>query len=425
MKITAVIAEYNPFHKGHLYQIQKAREVTGADHIICIMSGDFVQRGTPAITDKYTRAEMALRGGADLVIELPVCYCLSSIENYAYGAVSLADKLGAVDCLCFGAENADTKKLEKLAQYTLKEDNEALNRRIKEHLKQGKSYPLAMSDALIETGLDVEDADILKAPNNALGIYYIRALLKLHSDIKPLSVKRIISDHHDTEPGALSGSAIRKEIMSHKEALFDLCSLIPDSSLQILSSALNKSFPVHENDLSSILFYKLHSLYTLSLKQNTDRDRAKRKALSGYLDVSEDLSSRILNTYRKASSFTDLCEKVKSRDMTYTRLCRCLMHILLDIDSRSMESRLSQGHYYARILGLNRNAEDLMHTLKEHSLIPFISKLADHKSIVTDETGTAMLYEDIQAADLYESVAAWKFNRPFSYEYTKKIVLIN
>ncbi len=421
MKTTAVIAEYNPFHKGHAYQINKAKKDTGADRIICIMSGDYVQRGAPAITDKYTRTEMALSEGADLVIELPVCYALSSIENFAYGAVSLANLLGAVDSLCFGAEDADTDRLGEIAAYTLNEENGA-DKRLREYLRQGESYPAALSAALSDTGLDAKDSEILRSPNNALGIYYIRALLKLHSDISPHAVKRIVSGHNDQTPGAFSASSIRGRILSDKEALTELCSSLPEKSFSILGSSLNRNFPMEEDDFSACLFYKLHSLHTTALSETSDREQAKRKALSEYLDVNEELSVKILSAYRDAKSFSELCMKLKSKNITYTRISRCLMHILLDIKKDHAEKYLGSGPYYARILGLKKDAHDLMHELKEHSLIPLISKLADYKNVITDETGIYMLHEDIQAADLYEAVAASKFNRRFENEYTKKLI---
>ncbi|MCR5108434.1 MAG: nucleotidyltransferase family protein [Lachnospiraceae bacterium] len=424
MKITAIIAEYNPFHNGHSHQLRKALELTEADYIICIMSGDYVQRGTPAIIDKYSRAEMALSEGADLVIELPLCYSLSSIENYAYGAVSLADKLGAVDSLCFGAENDDIDKLKELASFTLQNDDN-YRETIHKYIREGQSYPMAMSNALLEAGMNEEDASVLRSPNNALGIYYIRALLKLHSDIKPYAVKRIVSDHHDTETGAYSATAIRTQlgISYDKEVLYELTSSMPESAIQILNSALGKRFPIESADFSQILFYKLHSLYTLALQQYPLRETARKKALTDFLDINEELSSRIILTYREALDFDDLCSKIKSRDLTYTRISRCLMHILLDIRKDNMDKYLNEMHYYARILGLNRNAHDLMHTLKEHSLIPLLSKLADYTGVITDDTGKLMLHEDIQAADLYESVIRNKFGTLFHSEYTKQVVL--
>ncbi|MCR4923662.1 MAG: nucleotidyltransferase family protein [Lachnospiraceae bacterium] len=422
MRIAAVIAEYNPFHRGHAWQLQKAREITKADSIVVIMSGNFVQRGVPAIIDKYSRSRMALEEGADLVLELPLYYSLSSIENYTRGAVSLAHMLGAVDHLCFGAEDADIHKLTGLALLTLNEDS-GFQEELKKNLKLGLNYPSALSLALKELGADDEAADIMKNPNNALGIYYIRALKSLHSDIEPCAIKRIVSGHHERNKGAYSATAVRQEIALNKESLYELASSVPESSLQILNSRLNKGFPMDENDFSQLLFYKLHSLYTLALQKYTDRETARKKALSGYLDVNEELSSKILSRFREALSFEDLCSKLKSKDLTYTRISRCLLHILLDIKKENMELYLKDEHYYARILGLNKNAHELLHTIKEHSLVPIISKLADYKRTILKDEGKLMIQEDIQAADLYEFTACRKYNCLFHNEYSKELVI--
>lgn len=175
MKIVGLITEYNPFHNGHLYHMQKAKEITGADSVIAVMSGNYVQRGAPAIMPKHLRAEMALEAGIPLVLELPVCYASGSAEYFADGAISLFEKLGCIDSICFGSECGDYYLLEKVAHVTADEP-EAYKQTLQDALKQGLSFPLARQAALKAYFQDPSLDDILEQPNNILGIEYIKAL---------------------------------------------------------------------------------------------------------------------------------------------------------------------------------------------------------------------------------------------------------
>ena len=198
MKITGIIAEYNPFHNGHLYQIKKARELTGADYIIVVMSGNLTQRGTPALIDKYSRAQMALSGGADLVIELPACYATASAEYFAMGAISILNQLGCVDSICFGSENGNIAMLTKIAN-ALVSESEDFVQALKNNLKNGDTYPVARNAALAETISGITSYDtILGFPNNILGIEYIKALIRQNSSIKPYTNLRIGADYHSS-----------------------------------------------------------------------------------------------------------------------------------------------------------------------------------------------------------------------------------
>ena len=215
MKVVGLITEYNPFHNGHVYHIQKAKEVTGADFIVVVMSGNYVQRGTPAIIDKYSRTKMALLGGADLVLELPLPYATSSAEDFAMGAITLLDKLGVVDYVCFGSESGDTKSLYEIAKTLLEEPIE-YQKLLQQYVKSGKNFPKARSLALFEyiqkyhmlnpnSGFSFLDndkdyfLDIISAPNNILAIEYIKAIIKRNSPIKPIAIKRITTGYHDTD----------------------------------------------------------------------------------------------------------------------------------------------------------------------------------------------------------------------------------
>ncbi|MCR5790188.1 MAG: nucleotidyltransferase family protein [Lachnospiraceae bacterium] len=424
MNTTAIIAEYNPFHNGHSYQLEKAKETAEADFLIVVMSGDYVQRGIPAIIDKYARAEMALSQGADLVIELPLYYCLGSLEYFAGSAVSLLDRLHIVDSLCFGSESGRLDELKTLAEEIDRYSNEDYKELFHQYIREGLNFPAAQEKALIASGLNAERAQLIREPNNALGVAYLRALKERHSAMKPFTVKRIQAGYHDAEAGSFSATAVRKQLLN-KEALFDLALSTPEKVLQIMVSQYNRRFPVVENDFSAELFYKLHSCYTRALQRFSDRDTARRKALTEYLDIHEELSSRILSTYKEALDFDDLCQKAKSKDVTYTRISRALMHVLLDIRADALKQYIADDyHYYVRILGFRdeKRIMPLTHALKQSSELPLITKLADADKQIASEAGRRMLYENIQASDLYEKTACKKYRQLFRSEYVKNIV---
>ncbi|MBQ7261485.1 MAG: nucleotidyltransferase family protein [Lachnospiraceae bacterium] len=424
MHVTSIIAEYNPLHNGHAWQLEKAREISGADHLIVIMSGDFVQRGTPAIINKYRRAEMALSQGADLVIELPLYYCLGSLEYFGESSIALLDKLNIVDSLCFGSESGDIGLLQTIADYMEDNSDEDYREAFHKYIRMGLSFPAAQERALLDRGLNSEYAAVIREPNNALSVAYLRALKRRGSRITPLTVKRQFSGYHDKEKGSLSATAIRSQLIK-SEALYELALSTPEKALQIMVSEFNKRFPIVENDFTAELFYKLHSCYTQALQEYKDRDTARKKALTGFLDINEELSSRILSTYKEALDFSDLCGKAKSKDITYTRISRALMHVILDIKTVNLQEYIADDfHYYARVLGFkdDKLTAPLTHALKQSSSLPLITKLADAEKVIGRDLGRRMLYENIQASDLYEKMACKKYKQIFSSEYSKNIV---
>jgi predicted nucleotidyltransferase len=194
MKVLGIVAEYNPFHNGHLYHIQKSKEATGCDYVVCVMSGNFIQRGEPALLNKWARAEMALINGVDLVIELPVYYSLASAEFFAFGSVKLLDSLGIIDCLCFGSESGTIKELDMFADVFINEP-ESYKMFLSKNLKLGYSFPksrsIALSEFLSTSGINDQKLDELSKSNNILGIEYIKALKRISSAIKPYTIERI------------------------------------------------------------------------------------------------------------------------------------------------------------------------------------------------------------------------------------------
>ncbi|MCM1113089.1 MAG: nucleotidyltransferase [Muribaculum sp.] len=409
--VNGIVAEYNPFHNGHRYQLEDAKRQSGADYTVVVLSGNFMQRGTPALFDKYKRAEMALRGGADLVLELPAFYSASSAEYFATGAVTLLDKLGVVDYLCFGSECGDLDTMRRIAGILL-EEPAGYVAYLKQYLRQGASYPTARTAALVQFCPELSgQRDVLKSANNILGIEYLKALLRRNSAMKPVTSLRNGSQYHDRMLRAQFSSA-----MALRQALYDtqdpsmLSSQIPEPVYTVLRSALTQKRPLQLDDFSAPLHYKL--------LMEADAGYAD------YLDVSVELSDRIRNKLYDFTSFQAFCDLLKTKDMTYTRISRCLMHILLDMKTADMES-YRQADYigYIRVLGFRREAEELLSAAKKQAKAPILSKLADAAQIL-DETGLSMLQKELRISAVYESTAALKSGCPMTNEYRSPLVIL-
>ncbi|MCM1121920.1 MAG: nucleotidyltransferase [Eubacterium sp.] len=414
MKTVGIIAEYNPFHNGHAYHIAKAKELTGADYCIVVMSGNFVQRGTPAITDKYLRAEAALENGADLVLELPVYYALGSAQYFASGAIALLDKLGIVDVLCFGSECGDTDLLLEFAR-NLSNENDVFKEILNRQLKNGATYPNARNTALLTCAPHLNaHMNVLMTPNNILGIEYCKALSRRGSHIKPYTIRRAGSSYHDASLSSsyCSALAIREAISSSGHFSDDIRTLMPKSAYELLKSQNEQAFPILADDFSLPLHYQLLS--------------EQSEGYTKYADISSTLSDRIVRKLPAYRNFTDFCDRVKTKNMTYTHIARSLMHILLRMPQADFVTYQSEDYiYYARMLGFCKSAEPLLSAIKSKSSIPLLSKLADADHLLS-ENGRGMLQKDIYAGHIYQSVIRHKFPgranaETTETEYTKQI----
>lgn len=420
MKLVGLITEYNPFHNGHLHHITKAKELTGADHAVVIMSGDYVQRGVPAIMPKRLRAEMALRCGAAAVFELPVCYASGSAELFALGAVSFLNSLQVVDALCFGSESNDLTGMQRIADLLL-EEPESYRIRLQRCLKQGMSYPMARQQALASCTEQPEDASLLEDPNNILGIEYLKALKKTNSSIVPYTIRREGAHYHDTalHPVNSSASAIRSLLaysgsMLHTDSpgtfentdfhsiLGELEQQVPGCCLELLRDYHRVSYPVYQNDFSLLLKYKL-------LNKTPD-------TLVRYLDVSEELAHRICGQLNNYFNYMQFCELLKTRELTRTRINRALLHIMLGVKKQAVSQSAEAGyHAYAHLLGFRKDAEKVISAIAHNSRIPLLTKLYEDQSL--PEWGRKMLTQDILASNLYTSVVTDKFKTAFENEY--------
>lgn len=463
MKTVGIIAEYNPFHNGHLYQLKKAKEITGADFAVVVMSGDFTQRGTPAVFDKYTRCRLSLLAGADLCIELPVVYATASAELFAKGAVSLLSALG-VDALCFGSECGEIAPLREIASLLFAEPpayKEALNKA----LKEGLSFPsaravavrkcahagslsgvaaaafnnlpsagslsgmdaaasgslsgvaAAASDSL--SGVAAAASDVLASPNNILGIEYLKALLALEKNRQhapvPYTIKRKgdgYLSHTLSEESFCSAMALRKGIA---EGNPDLLRYVPESIRQEFSDTCQTKSALCADDFSGMLFYKLLS--------------EKDAGYDSYLDVSSDLSDKIRKNLGTFITFSAFCENsLKSKDITLTRVYRSLLHILLSIKKEDLPAAAP----YARILGFREASFEVFGCLSKEN-IPLLSRLKDASSLLSPEA-LSCLSKDIFAAQLYEHVRMQhmlhklhmqKDDCPFVSEYSRPVIRIS
>lgn len=396
MKTVGIIAEYNPFHNGHAYHIRKAKELTHADYCVVVMSGDFVQRGAPAIMDKYLRAESALLNGADLVLELPVCYSISSAEHFARSSVALLDKLGVVDTLCFGSECGDIRVLTEFAQ-ALTDESPVFKKTLDREIRIGHTYPQARNTALeISAPHLTSYINVLTSPNNILGIEYCKALLFWKSTIVPYTVKRAGSSYHDNslDTGFCSALAIR-ESLRQAGASEELARQIPASSLALIKDAYMKTYPVFADDLSLLTQY---SLLTNASAGFTD-----------YPDIDSELSDRIIKLLPQFRDFRSFCDLLKSKNKTYVRISRSLLHILLGTRREALQQYGQEGWiFYARMLGFRESAAPLLSAIKKNAEIPLLSKLADAEKQLAP-TGSSMLEKDIYASHIYQSIVRNKF----------------
>ncbi len=396
MKIVGLIAEYNPFHNGHQYHIEQAKQLTNADAVIVVMSGDFVQRGEPAIMPKHLRAEAALKAGASLVIELPVCYATGSAEQFATGAISIFQKLGCVDAICFGSESGELAPLREIA-HILSEESEDFKDILQQHLKTGISFPLARQKTLEQLYPQKQFDKLLEQPNNILGIEYLKALRRSHSSIKPVTLQRQQSNYHDTDLKECFSSASALRTALANTPLSAVKRQMPDSAFELLEENERKRYPVNTNDFSLLLKYRLLNETKSSLTQ--------------FADVSEELANRIYKYKNEYLSFEQFCELLKTKEITYSRISRALLHILLNIKKTDCAEIA-----YARVLGFRKDSANVMSEIKIASSIPLITKLTAFAN--------PMLELDIYASHIYESVITEKYKTLFLNEYEHPVVRI-
>lgn len=386
--VVAIIGEYNPFHNGHAYHIQKTKQLTNADYVIAIISGNFVQRGNVSLIDKWSKADMALLNGVDLVIELPTIYSISSAENFANGAIKILNSLKIVDTLSFGSEFCDLDVLEEIAEVLTNEPSEF--KTILEHeLSKGLSFPKARENALLMYLNDIRKyANILSSPNNILAIEYLKALKKTKSQIKPLAIKRINVGYNDLEAknNFASATAIRKKIIDNTPA--GISKLMPASSYKVLYNSIKKGHYV--KDISA---YEKEILYSLR-RMYTDE-------IADLPDVTEGLENSIQDAADSCNTLNEFMNIVKSKRYTSTRIQRILLYSLLGITKEDMKTS-NKITPYVRVLGMNNKGKQLLSLISRSNpklnIITSVKKFVDSN---TNKNLQDMLNIDINATNIY------------------------
>ncbi len=414
-KILGIVAEYNPFHSGHLYQINKAKSICAADYVVVIMSGHFTQRGEAAIYDPYLRTEMALKAGVDAVYEMPAAFSTASAADFAFYAVTFLTLLN-VDYISFGVEDATLDELENLADILLNE-SEGFKNLIKEKLSKGYTYPLARKEAFLNELKNFKNFDetriksLLSTPNNILGLEYIYTIKKIGSHLRPVLIKRKGSDYHDKgiayNKEHSSATALRKYLSLHSELNGLESSLMP-SSIEIIK----KSKPLFADDFRGSISRKLYDL----LYNDVD--------LSIYSDISPNLSDRIYKLNKNYSDYETMVASIKSKDYTFTRISRALCHILLNI-KKSDTDIYKNNIKYSKLLGFRRSSGNLLKLIKTRSQLINITKSADAKDILRDEKETYRLFmSEVYASYIYNSVYYDKYKTELKNSYSREIVIL-
>lgn len=415
MSTCGIIAEYNPFHTGHAYQIAQAKKQSGADTVIVIMSGDFVQRGAPAVMDKYERAEMAIAAGADLVIMLPVCASTASAEVFADAAIAGLHSCGIVDAISFGCENPEivSDRFFALA-HALSQESAEFQQVLDTELRTGISYAAARSHAIrkcYHSLLSEDDLALLGKPNNLLAFSYMQAMAKMNCRFDLYPIQRRGMDYHETDltdtTRLASASACRNLLFSGEDAALSQIEtlLCPNDHERIISYGKNYCF-LSEDDCST----KLHYALLLS----------KTAGYETYADCNEDLSNRIRNLLPKYQDFRQFAMLLKNKSVSYTRVCRVLIHILLQIKDAESPSLLSDNALpYLRILACSEKGRTLLGKIKRSGKTPLLTKLSDTSELSTD--GQFFFAQDLFAGEVYQSLVFDKCGTRLPSDYARKL----
>ena len=403
MKATGIVVEHNPFHNGHFYHIKESRNKTAADIIIAVMSGNFLQRGEPSLVDKWTRSEMALKAGVDLVIELPYVFATAQASDFARGSIALLEALGC-DAFCFGSEEGTIEPFTNTYE-VITSQQQTYQKLIKQYMKLGFSYPKSLNQAYAEITKDnnLQLVDLSK-PNNILGYHYVEAANQINARMKPFTIQRIISNYHDEvdeSQSIASATGIRKAIF--EEGSIDaLANFMPQTSLDLLlkwkeSVGVFGSWPQ---------FWPLLRFTIL---------RSSLKELASYAEVTEGIENLIYEAAIKSETFEEFMTHVKSKRYTWTRIQRMLTHIYTGFTWDALKSHPNPT--YLRVLGMTHEGQKYLNQKKKSLSLPLVSRAAATKDSLLDL--------DIQATDLYQlGLQSSKIERPIGLDYRKTPIFI-
>lgn len=409
MKHIGIIAEYNPFHKGHEYQINELRRLFPEKKIVICLSGDYVQRGEPGIFPKALRAQSALCGGADLVIELPFLFSCASSEHFATAGVLSLAASGIVDTLCFGAECNDIETLCFLADFFLEEPNNYTSC-LKDNLSSGLSFPKARAAALKNCYPDKDYDDILKYPNNILAIEYIKAIKKYHLDITPFVIKRSHDNHNslDLDNEICSSTAIRKTIGCLNSPDYNILNdHVPANVLELIKKSPYAK-PLLFEDFYPLLQYRI---------------LADRSTLINYFEMTEELTNSIYNMTILPPTLEELCDKLSGKHITSARVRRALLNILLSHTKELINEYKFSPVHYIRILGVKEDSTYLIKEINHISSVPVINKTTSASKIMSAEQNS-LFSKEIAENMLYRQVFYNKYGIVLPTEYEQSVIII-
>lgn len=402
--IAGIIAEYNPLHNGHLYHIQKTRELLNPDYIVCVMSGNFVQRGEPALVQKQVRAECALRSGIDCVIELPFVYATSSAEFFAGGGVSLLHSFGCVTHISFGCETPDLSILKKIA-VILDQQPDEYRELLKERLDRGFGFAAAREHALHKMFPDVP-LGVVSGSNNILAIEYLKGLEKLNSSVQPLPVQRKGALYKDTNTDHIfqSAMAIRQQIVSWGKIPESIAEQVPECTYRLLQKeCIEKRCPLNLD--------KLNDFFQLYLR------RSSPASLSRYPFMEPGLENRLKDALDHADNVTDIIRYIVTKRYPATRIKRLLLNILAGITQLEFDRFAKMPVPYARILGFNSEKPELLRWITRNSSIPVIMKTSDLYSL-NDADCKDLFDIEARTTDIYRYLyPSSQTGQPSEYEY--------
>lgn len=406
--VLGIISEYNPFHNGHLYQIEEAKIRTGAEYVVSVMTGNFTQRGETSIVNKWTKTQMALVSGVDLVIELPTIYSTSSAENFAEGAIKLLDSLKVVDTVCFGTEVDDIATLNNIVNVLYNEPKEYTTI-LNHELSKGLSYPKARENALMMYLNDIKRyVNVLNGPNNILAIEYLKAMRRLKSEIKPFAIQRKNVYYNDEQivDEFASSTAIRKFIL--REQYDEIRKVMPKHAYMLLNEEIKREKTVV--DLSKFEKEIIYNLRTMTISEIADLP-----------DVSEGLENLIKEAANSCNNLPDLINIIKSKRYTQTRIQRILVYALLKINKKEMQNSKKQVPY-ARVLGVSKKGKELLsfmcNTNPKNNIITSPKKFLDESS---NKALKEMLELDIKASNIY--TLGYEYDSWANLDYTNKLIV--
>lgn len=406
MKVLGIVGEYNPFHNGHLLHLVKSKEIVHPDFVIAVMSGNFMQRGTPSIIDKWKRAELAVSQGIDMVVELPTVYAISSAEDFADGSIKVLKEIGIINFLSFGSECGDINKLETLADLLLNEPHD-FKQLFTTELSTGISYPKALYNTTKKYFPNGEEfASILESPNNTLGIEYIKAMKKNNLKATVLTIGRnseYYTENKEIINGIASGSTIRTLIEENQK----FHTAVPFETFETIMECKKQGNIVYGiNNFSNIILYKARTMPMQNLAK-----------IQG---VTEGLENRIKKAAIESTNFDEFIQNIKTKRYTESKITRILTAMLLDITKDDV-ILAKKTKPYIRVLACNQNGKMLISEIaKQNKHADIIISPANYLKNSKDKNKKLLLEKDILATDIY--TLGYKHNSPGGLDFTTNIM---